>query len=368
MVTVSIDNIEISFEGKKTILEVALQNGIYIPHLCFHPGLNSPKSLRSDGVVYRGEEEIRGVADIEYEGCHLCLVEIKGKKEFVHACSTLAEEGMVIYTNTSPIRQRRKDYLEEMLKTHPHVCMTCDLSEGCDRKICSMNVPEEARCCWKFGNCEFQSIALFVGFGESIPYSYKDTIVVDDNPLFLRDYNLCVGCLRCVVACREVAGGNAIGFVVQEGNVIVGTVAPTLKESGCRFCLACVEVCPTGALKDKKPGKNKSKIRKGIQPAVFPPTSNKDLLLLSEENLKLVPETEGVYRLWEGKENLYQITGTDNLRNSLLRELKEREGSVYLFDYEEDMMFTSRERQLIQQYLKKNGKLPPGNDEDDDLF
>ena len=275
---------------------------------------------------------------------------------------------MDIYTDTPQIRQERRKYLEELLQTHPHACLTCNLSEGCDRKICSMGIPEEARCCWKFGNCEFQSIALFVGFDKSTPYSYKNIKVMDDNPLFVRDYNLCVGCLRCVAACREVANGNAIGFVVQGGNVIVGTVAPTLKESGCRFCLACVEVCPTGALRDKKPEKNKSKIREKIQPAFLPPASDSKVLLLSMENLDSVPETEGVYRLWDEKENLYQITGTDNLRNSLLGELEEREGSTYFFDYEEDMMFTSRERQLIQQYLKKYGNLPPGNGEDDDLF
>jgi len=368
MATVSINNIEVSFEGNKTILELALQNGIYIPHLCFHPGLNSPKSLRSDEVVYRGEEEIRGLAKIEYEGCHLCIVEIKGKKEFVHACSTQAEEEMEIYTDTPPIRQLRKEYLEEMLKTHPHVCMTCNLSEGCDRKICSMSVPEEARCCWKFGNCEFQSIALFIGFDKSTPYNCRNSIILDDNPLFLRDYNLCVGCLRCVVACKEIAGGDVLGFVVRDRDIIVGTIAPSLKESGCRFCLACVEVCPTGALRDKKPEKDKSQIRKGIRSAVFPPTPNSKLLLLTAENLNLIPEAEGVYRLWDGGGNLYQITGTDNLRNSLLRELEEKGESVYSFDYEEDRMFTSRERQLIQQYLKKNGKLPLGNDEDDDLF
>jgi len=72
----------------------------------------------------------------------------------------------------------------------------------------------------------------------------------EDKPLFLRDYNLCVGCLRCVRVCRDVIGAKALGYVV-DNEVIVGTTHSSLGESGCRYCGACVEVCPTGALRDK---------------------------------------------------------------------------------------------------------------------
>jgi len=67
----------------------------------------------------------------------------------------------------------------------------------------------------------------------------------------VRDYSLCVGCTRCVRACQELRGVKALSFVYRCGEVFVGSVAPTLKESDCKFCGACVEVCPTGALMDK---------------------------------------------------------------------------------------------------------------------
>jgi NADPH-dependent glutamate synthase beta subunit-like oxidoreductase len=73
-----------------------------------------------------------------------------------------------------------------------------------------------------------------------------------DHPLFVRDYDLCIGCTRCVRACRDLRGIEAIGFVHDEnGQAHVGSLAETLEASGCKFCTACVGVCPTGALVDK---------------------------------------------------------------------------------------------------------------------
>ena len=74
--------------------------------------------------------------------------------------------------------------------------------------------------------------------------------VVEDAPLFLMDANLCIGCLRCVRMCGEVRQVHALGFVLDgDGDPVVGTTAPTFTKSACRFCLSCVEVCPTGALR-----------------------------------------------------------------------------------------------------------------------
>ncbi|MFQ6087228.1 MAG: FAD-dependent oxidoreductase, partial [Candidatus Bathyarchaeia archaeon] len=56
-----------------------------------------------------------------------------------------------------------------------------------------------------------------------------------------------------VRACQELRGVKALGFVYKNGEAFVGTIAPNLKDSACRFCGACVEVCPTGALMDKEP-------------------------------------------------------------------------------------------------------------------
>jgi len=105
-------------------------------------------------------------------------------------------------------------------------------------------------------------------------------------------------------------------------------------------------------------------LRFQIKRAILPPES---WLPLVDKNIQSLPETEGVYVLYNEQKEIHQISGVENLRKALEEEL-ERKGGARFFSYEKDPMFTSRERQLIQQYLKKHGKMPPGNDELDDLF
>jgi len=91
-----------------------------------------------------------------------------------------------------------------------------------------------------------------VGIKEDTPrYRPAGLPVLDDEPLFKRDFNLCIDCARCVRVCNQVRGVEALGIVQHDGRLLVGSIAPTLIESGCKFCGACVEVCPTGCLTDK---------------------------------------------------------------------------------------------------------------------
>jgi len=139
-----------------------------------------------------------------------------------------------------------------ILAKHPHACLICAQKEGCTTEPCSTNVPKEERCCPKFGNCELERVAEYIGIREDTPrYTPQNLTVIENEPLFLRDYNLCIGCTRCVRVCQELRGVGALGFVYRNGEVFVGTVASTFMDSDCRFCGACVEVCPTGALRDK---------------------------------------------------------------------------------------------------------------------
>jgi formate dehydrogenase beta subunit len=168
-------------------------------------------------------------------------------------------EGMMVITENDRIRARRQKNLVPILARHPHACLTCAQQQGCSRSQCSSNVPEKERCCTKFGNCELQKVANYIGIPPDTPrWIPADLPVITDYPLFVRDYNLCIGCTRCVRACRDLRGIEAIGFVYDEnGRIQVGSLAPSLEGSGCTFCTACVEVCPTGALMDKsvRPGK-----------------------------------------------------------------------------------------------------------------
>jgi NADPH-dependent glutamate synthase beta subunit-like oxidoreductase/NAD-dependent dihydropyrimidine dehydrogenase PreA subunit len=111
--------------------------------------------------------------------------------------------------------------------------------------------------CHQFDVCELHKVAEYVGFKDDINrYVPRDLYIEDNKPLFIRDYNLCIGCLRCVRVCSDLVGAKALGYTSSNEKITVGTKKPSIEESGCVYCGACVEVCPTGALRDKdlKPG------------------------------------------------------------------------------------------------------------------
>jgi len=188
----------------------------------------------------------------EFEGCKLCLVQVEGQEELVLACCTPVSDKMKVYTENERVREARKTELMRILAKHPHACLICAQKQGCTREPCSTNVPVEERCCPKFGNCELERVAEYIGIREDTHrYTPQNLPVIKNEPLFQRDYNLCIGCTRCVRVCQELRGVGALGYVYKNEEAFVGTVAPTLMDSDCRFCGACVEVCPTGVLTDK---------------------------------------------------------------------------------------------------------------------
>ncbi|MBW1798352.1 MAG: FAD-dependent oxidoreductase, partial [Deltaproteobacteria bacterium] len=260
-----IDGQEIEADSGTTILEAAGSADIYIPSLCSHPDLPPAEGIEAAKVVYQGDRKIENTMPEESgKGCGLCVVEVEGEGELVQSCQTEVKEGMVVITDNDRIREKRQENLVPILARHRHACLTCAQQEGCSMSQCSTNVPENERCCTQFGHCELQNVANYVGISPATPkWIPTDLPILDNHPLFVRDYNLCIGCTRCIRACRDLRGIEAIGFVYDEdGLVQVGTLGPTLEESGCKFCTACVEVCPTGALMDKsvRPGKKEEDI------------------------------------------------------------------------------------------------------------
>jgi len=255
-IAMRINGNEAKAEKGMTILEAAQQNEIYIPRLCYHPSLGSSHGLKPVEKIYRDDGEYKnddsGSKD-GFSGCRLCLVEIKGQKDLVTSCDTIAEDGMEINSETDAVKEARKDNLAEFLRDHPHACLQCAQQEGCSRTQCSTNVPEDERCCPLLGHCELQKIAQYVGIRQDLTkYVFKDLPKHKDEPLFERDDNICISCLRCVRACRELRGVDALGFVFNKDKVYVGpTKSSMYDKSDCRFCGTCVEVCPTGALTDK---------------------------------------------------------------------------------------------------------------------
>ncbi len=232
MITLVIDGKQVRVNEGTTTLEAAREVGIYIPTLCYHP------SLPSDG------------------SCELCLVEIEGREDLPLACVTPVTEGMVAHTDTPQVRSLQRDVLKRILAYHPCACLTCWRRKWCNPyDICLRNVAMTQRCvvCPKNKNCELQQVVDYVGLeGEDFTCIYRDLPVDTENPLFDRDYNFCIGCSRCVRMCEGERGIGAIKMIEQDGKKIPAPFDDkSLIASGCRYCSACVEVCPTSALMDK---------------------------------------------------------------------------------------------------------------------
>ncbi len=253
-IKLTVDGQDVAAQSGVSILEAARSAGIYIPALCYHPDLPVAKGSQGAKVVYQGEERVENAMPEEPgKGCGLCVVEVEGEKDLVGSCATEVKEGMVVTTENDRIQAKRQENLVPILASHPHACLTCAQQEGCPRTQCSSNVPENERCCDQFGHCELQNVANYIGISGATPKWLPTHLpIFSEDPLYKRDFNLCIACTRCVRACRDLRGIEALGFVYNEnGQAQIGTIGPSLEESGCKFCTACVEVCPTGALMDK---------------------------------------------------------------------------------------------------------------------
>lgn len=207
-VNITIDGQCIQTESGKTILQVAIENGVQIPTLCYH------KDLSPTG------------------NCRMCVVEVKGGRFLQAACVTPVWEGMEINTVSEKVMKDRKLTLELMLANHPMDCLTCDVA----------------------GECELQDLAY--DYQVEVPaWGAKGTryrVNSDPNPFIRVDFNKCILCRRCVLACEEIQVRDVWG-VAQRGfnEQIVAGADTTMLEARCESCGQCVAYCPTGALSNK---------------------------------------------------------------------------------------------------------------------
>ncbi len=205
-VSLKIDGQNILADESKTILEAALDNGIYIPHLCYQ------ENLHPNG------------------GCRLCVVEVEGEDGVVTSCSTKVKEKMVVNTKSKLAEDLRKLASDLMFKTHPSECTGCP----------------------KYGKCQLASISQYVGDTGRALRELKIRVNADEtNPLMLHEMYRCILCGRCVRACSELRGVSALKFEKVDGRLRVVIDGDSLANADCRFCGACVEVCPTGSIRDK---------------------------------------------------------------------------------------------------------------------
>ncbi|MDR3725716.1 MAG: bidirectional hydrogenase complex protein HoxU [Terracidiphilus sp.] len=205
--TLQINGENVSARADQTILEVARENGIYIPTLCHLDGLT------------------------DVGACRLCLIEIKGSPKLFPACVAKVEEGMEVITNSERLNRHRRTILELLFAERNHVCAVCVAN----------------------GNCELQSVAQIQGLTHiRLPYRVQRLEVDTSNERFVADHNRCILCSRCVRVCDEVEGAHVWDIMGRGINSQVLTdLHEPWGESSCTRCGKCIQVCPTGALFDK---------------------------------------------------------------------------------------------------------------------
>ncbi len=207
-ITLFINGTQIEAEAGQSVLEASLAAGIYIPHICTHP------DLPTQG------------------GCKLCVVEIDGG-EPVCSCQTEVQEGMKVVTESARLKSLRSIAMEFVLAGHPHDCTACKA----------------------YLNCELQALMQYLG---TVNARLRDTLsekathkINTNNPIIVREMERCIQCGRCVRVCQEVRGVKVLDYRKKGDETYVGTEFDLpLVDADCRFCSACVEVCPTGALVD----------------------------------------------------------------------------------------------------------------------
>ena len=202
-ITLIIDGKEVIAEHGKTLLDAARENGMDAPTICYHEA-TTPNGL-----------------------CRMCVVEVEGARVLQPSCVVQAAEGMKVKTRSEKVDRSRKTILEMLTST-------MDLSDA----------PEVLEMMNEYG-------ADADRFPDAVR---RESEVIDDNPMYIRDYSKCLTCWRCVQVCAEDAQyAFAINFDGRGYETQIGTFFDkSIPETTCVLCGQCVGVCPTGALKSKR--------------------------------------------------------------------------------------------------------------------
>jgi NADH dehydrogenase/NADH:ubiquinone oxidoreductase subunit G len=203
LINLTIDGQPVSVPSGTTLMEAARQTGETIPTICYH------EHCTANGL------------------CRLCVVEVEGARVLAPACVTPVAEGQNVKTRSERVLRSRRVILE-MLGS------AVDLSEA----------PEILEFLKEYG----AEPARFPGAER------RSAPLMDDNPMFVRDYSQCVLCWRCVQVCADDAQyAFAINFKGRGFDTQIATFFDqSLPATSCVFCGQCVGVCPTGALKPKR--------------------------------------------------------------------------------------------------------------------
>jgi len=205
MITLTINNKNISVPEGLTIIEAARMHEIHIPNLCYVKDLH------------------------KYGTCRICSVEVEGMRNLQASCMVKATEGMVVRTNTPRVRKARQMLYRLLLSDHPKDCLRCNRNQS----------------------CELQALGNTLGVTEASLEGEMSPGRVDIAPSITRDNSKCILCRRCVTVCRDV---QTVSAIEGQGRGFQTEISPAmglpLNSVSCAMCGQCTVVCPTGALQE----------------------------------------------------------------------------------------------------------------------
>ncbi len=206
-INAKIDGMNVSIKEGCTIMEACDSIGSKVPRLCYHPFLST------EGA------------------CRICSVQVDGYANYLPACATQLQEGMVIKTNSPEIRLARRDLVELLLNNHPRACLTCE----------------------RDGNCELQNLSYVLGVRHRLFEGSRKQFPIDNTGVsVVRDAEKCILCKRCVRVCSEIQGVHNLQQMYRGvGTIVSPAFVNNMDDSVCIKCGQCINVCPTAAFTEK---------------------------------------------------------------------------------------------------------------------
>ena len=207
LVHLKINNIPVEVPKGTKIIDAARKVHINIPHLCYHP-----------------DQRVKA-------RCRICSIEVTGSRRLMAACATEVWEGMEVHTDTQIVRDTQIAILQLILANHNQDCLNCPRNHRCDlQELCSR---------FNIGHT-------------GLPIVVENKEDAANNPSIARDPTKCIKCGRCIRACKDVQGIEALNFAGRSDKITVTTAYDSpLEATDCILCGQCSLVCPTGAITEK---------------------------------------------------------------------------------------------------------------------